>query len=112
MSEGMNLQDPVFKLIVRFSNGEVASYVATEPIDPHAMNPEIRFGVITSVSVQNPRECVEVAVINMRDVTFIKTERVTLEHLAAEHRMAGIRSLGRGDADDRLPKLVSQLKFV
>jgi hypothetical protein len=47
----------------------------------------------------------------LRDVTFIRTERVSLDQLAAEHRI-GIRSAGVSSGDDRLPKNLAQLKFI
>jgi hypothetical protein len=49
--------------------------------------------------------------VNLRDVSFLKTERVTLEQLASEHRI-GIRSAALPGADDRLPKNLAQLRFV
>jgi len=48
----------------------------------------------------------------LRDVTFIRTERVTIDQLAAEHRAAGLRSTGRSPFDDKLLKTLSQIKFV
>jgi hypothetical protein len=52
----------------------------------------------------------DLTVVNMRDVTFIKTERVTLDDLSKERR-PGIRS-GGPEGDDRLPKTLAQLKFI
>jgi hypothetical protein len=95
---------------VRFTNGEVACFVVTEPIDARNITGDIKYGIVTSVTVRSPHECSEVSVFNLRDITFVKTERVTMDQLAAEHRMAGIRSPGTGD--DRLPKTVSQIRFV
>ena len=112
MSESIQLKDPLYKLVVRFNNGEKVRYVTTDPIDARGITAETRYAVITSVSCQNPNECTDISVINMRDVTFIKTERVTLDQLAGEHRMAGIRSTEATSADDRLPKSLAQLKFV
>jgi hypothetical protein len=48
----------------------------------------------------------------LRDVTFLKTELVTLDQLVAERRMAGIRSTGSASGDDRLPKNLAQIKFI
>ena len=111
MSESFQLRDPLFRLIVRFTNGETAQHVMTEPIDSRMIAPETKYAVVSSFSCQNPSVCTEVTVVNLRDVSFIKTERVSLEQLAAEHRI-GIRSAGVSGADDRLPKNVAQLKFV
>ncbi|HSB08572.1 MAG TPA: hypothetical protein VLM38_03600 [Blastocatellia bacterium] len=111
MSESFQLRDPLFRLIVRFSNGETIQHMSTDPIDSRAIAPETRYAVISSFSLQNPTVCSDVTVVNLEDVTFIKTERVTLEQLAAEHRI-GIRSAGVSAAEDRLPKSLAQLKFI
>lgn len=112
MSESIQLQDPLYKLIVRFSNGEMVQYVVSDPIAAHLITPETRYAVISSMSCQNPSECTDITVINMRDVTFVKTERATLEQLAADRRMAGIRSGGAPSIDERLPKSLAQIKFI
>ncbi len=112
MSERIMLQDPLFKLAVRFGNGEVLSYVLQDPLDSRAITPDTRYAIISSVLCQNPSECTEVTAINLRDVSFLRTERVTIEQLAGSHRTAGIGSQVKQDLDDRLPKILSQIKFV
>lgn len=111
MSEALQLRDPLFKLIIRFTNGETLQQVMTEPLDARMVTPETKYAMVTSFSCQNPNVCTDIALVNLRDVTLIKTERVTLEQLAAEHRI-GIRSAGAPGADDRLPKTLANLKFV
>ncbi|MEK6323975.1 MAG: hypothetical protein AABN33_20225 [Acidobacteriota bacterium] len=111
MSESLQLRDPLFRLTVRFTNGETLQQVMTDPVDSRMITPEIKYAVISSFSCQNPSLCTDTIVVNLRDVTFIKTERVTLEQLASEHRI-GIRSAGVSGSDDRLPKNLAQLKFV
>jgi hypothetical protein len=112
MSESLQLHDPLFKLIVRFSNGEMIQYVLGDPIDARLITTETRYAVISSFSCQNPSECTDITVVNLRDVTFIRTERVTLDQLTTERRMAGIHSASTSSADDRLPKTIAQVKFV
>lgn len=111
MSESLQLPDPLFKLTVRFSNGETVQHMLTDPIDSRAIASETKYAVISSFSCQNPSVCSDVTVVNLKDVSFIKSERVTLEQLAAEHRI-GIRSAGASASDDRLPKSLAQLKFI
>src|SRR5262245_52646052 len=111
MTEEMTLKEPIFKLVIRYSNGETASYIVAESIDPRLVTPDVRYGVITSVSIKQPNECVEVVIVNMRDVSSIKTERVGLDQVAGERRTAGIHATGPSGSDDRFPKL-SQLRFV
>jgi hypothetical protein len=110
MSESLQLPDPLFRLTIRYTNGETATHMMTDALDTRAIAPELKFAIVSSYSCQNPNVGAEVAVINLRDVSYIKTERVTLDQLAAEHRI-GIRSAGAG-SDDRLPKYLAQIKFV
>ena len=111
MSERLQLVDPLFRLTIRFTNGETLQQVMTDPLDSRVITPETKYAVISTFTCLNPNVCSEVIVVNLRDVTFIKTERVTLEQLASEHRI-GIRSAGISGADDRLPKNLAQLKFI
>lgn len=111
MSESLQLRDPLFRLIVRFTNGETLQQVMTDPLDSRMITPETKYALVSSFSCQNPSVCSEVTLLNLRDVTFIKTERVTLEQLASEHRI-GIRSAGLSGSEDRLPKNLSQIRFV
>ena len=112
MSERIALHDPLFKLAVRFGNGEVLTYVLQNPLDSRAIRPDTRYAIISSFQVQNPSDCTEVTAVNLRDVTFLRTERVTLEQLAGSHRMAGIGSPAKQDLDDKLPKVLSQISFI
>jgi hypothetical protein len=112
MSEAMQLRDPLYKLVVRFSNGEMVQHVVLDPIEARTITPETRYAVISSFSCQNPSECTDVTVVNLRDVTFFKTEQVTLEQLATERRMAGMRNAPAANPDDRLPKTLAQLRFI
>ena len=112
MSEGIQIQGPVYKLSVRFSNGEVLTYVVKNPIDERSVKSDTRYAVISSISCQNPSQCTEISVINMRDVTYIRTERVTLEQLASEHRMVGIRTTGSHTHGENLPETLAEIKFV
>jgi len=108
MSEGLQIREPLYKLLVRFGNGETNNYILTDPLDARLITPETRYVVVTSFLRESPSECTDVTVINVRDLTFIRTERVTLDQLTGERRMAGLRA----SSDDRLPKTLAQLKFI
>lgn len=105
------MRDPLFRLYIRFTNGETMQAVMTEPLNARMIEPETKYAVISLFSCQEPSLCTDVTLVNLLDVTFIKTERVTLEQLAGEHRI-GIRSAGTPGTDDRLPKNLAQLKFI
>lgn len=112
MSENMELKDPLFKLSVRFGNGETIRFISDSPVDASRLSAETKYAILTSISVDDPSDCTDTMVINLRDVTFIKTEKVTLEQLTSERRMAGIRTVGAPAVDDRMPKTISHIKFV
>lgn len=112
MSESLQLRDPLFKLILRFSNGETIQHLTTEPLDSRKIEADTHYAVVTSVPVDSPNELAEVSVVNLRDVTYIKTERVTLEQLATDRRMAGIRSTGSSAADDKAIKAIARINFI
>jgi hypothetical protein len=107
----MEIQEPLFKLILRFSNGETISYIVREPIDATKLASESKYALITSYSTQDSNQCTDVTLINLRDLTFLRTERVTLDQLASERRMAGIRSTG-SPHDDKAPRAISEIKFI
>ena len=112
MSESMQLREPLYKLIIRFSNGEKIQHVVSEPIEARHITPDTRYAVISSFSLQNPSECTDVAVVNLRDVSFIKTESVGLDQLVTERRMAGLHATSSAKDDDRMPKTLAQLRFI
>ena len=111
MSEAIQLRDPLFKLFIRYSNGETTQHVTPQPIEPRAITADTRYAVIACYSTQKPSECTDITIINMRDVTFIKTERVTIDQLLSDRRTAGLRSTDL-NPDDRLPRNLAQLTFI
>jgi hypothetical protein len=112
MSESVKLPDTIFKLIIRFTNGEKFHYITDEQIAAHKLGSETRYALISSFSLQNPSECLDVTLINLRDVAFIKTEQITLDELTAGKRMAGLHSFTPGAGEEKLPKTLSQVKFI
>jgi hypothetical protein len=112
MSESIQLKEPLFKLIVRFTNGETIQHIVTEPIEPRWITADTRYAVITSVSCQKPNEVADSAIVNLRDVSFIRTERVALDQITGERRLAGLHSTPPTKDDERMPKSVAQIRFI
>ena len=110
MAESIQLPETLYKLVVRFSNGEKINYVTTEPIATTSLTSDLRYALVTSCSIQDPAECTEVNLINLSDVAFIKSEKITLEELASERRTAGLNSNFSGEGHQ--PKSISQVKFI
>jgi hypothetical protein len=112
MSESMKFPDTIFKLVIRFSNGEKFHYITDEQFLAHKITAETRYAVISSFSLQNPAQCTDVTLVNLKDVAFIKTEKITLEELSAGRRTAGVHSTSASLSEDKLPKTLSQVKFI
>jgi hypothetical protein len=112
MSESLKLPDTIFKLIIRFTNGEKFHYITDEQIAAHKLGSDTRYALISSFSLHNPSECLDVTLINLHDVAFIKTEKITLDELAAGKRTAGLHSFSPAAGEEKLPKTLSQVKFI
>ncbi|MBI3650361.1 MAG: hypothetical protein HY231_04870 [Acidobacteria bacterium] len=112
MSESLKLPDPLFKLIIRFNNGEKFYFITDELIAAHHIAADTRYALVSSFALQNPNECTAVTLINLNDVAFIKTEKITLDELAAEKRTAGLHSFASAMNEENLPKTLSQVKFI
>jgi hypothetical protein len=110
MSESIKLPDTIFKLIIRFSNGEKFHYITDEQFIAHKITPETHYAVISSFSLQNPAECTDVTLVNLKEVAFIKTEKITLDELSAGRRTAGLHATNV--SEEKLPKTLSQVKFI
>jgi hypothetical protein len=110
MSESIKLPDTIFKLIIRFSNGEKFHYITDEQFIAHKITLETRYAVISSFSLQNPAECTDVTLVNLNEVAFIKTEKITLDELSAGRRTAGLHATSV--SEEKLPKTLSQVKFI
>lgn len=106
------MSDNLFKLIVRFSNGEQFNYITHDPYPANGITADTRYAVISSYAYQNAEECTDVTLINLGDVAFIKTEKISLEELVSERRTAGLRSTAATGHDDKLPKAIATLKFI
>lgn len=112
MPESLKLPETIFKLIIRFSNGEKFHYITDEQFIAHKITAETRYAVISSFSLQNPAECTDVTFVNLQEVAFIKTEKITLDELSAGRRTAGLHSQSASVSEDKLPKTLSQVKFI
>lgn len=72
------------RLTIRFTNGETVVYTVREALHAEDISPQVRFVVITSYTCEPPARCDEVILLNLNDISFIKTEHVTSEELERE----------------------------
>jgi hypothetical protein len=72
------------KLTIRFTNGETFIYTVAEPLHAEDLSPNVRFAVITSYLCETPDKCDELVLLNLNDVSYIRTEHITSEALEKE----------------------------
>ncbi len=72
------------KLTIRFTNGETFIYTVAEPLHAEDLSTNIRFAVITSYLCEEPDNCSEIVLLNLNDISYIRTEHITSEALEKE----------------------------
>ncbi|MBC7910865.1 MAG: hypothetical protein H7Y30_10225 [Pyrinomonadaceae bacterium] len=83
------------RLTIRFTSGETLLYTVREALHAEDIPVNVRFVVINSYLCDKPEECTEIVLLNLNDVSYIKTEHVTEEELQREattKREAELRS--------------------
>lgn len=85
------------RMTIRFSSGEVFSYVVREPLHAEDIPPTARFAVIHSYMCETEEKCTEIILLNLNDISYIRTEHMTEQDLRreeeakTEHRAVGTR---------------------
>ena len=72
------------RLTIRFTSGEIFSYIVREPLHAEDIPQSARFAVIHSYQCETEEQCTEIVLLNLNDVSYIRTEHVTEEHLRRE----------------------------
>ncbi|MBV9209541.1 MAG: hypothetical protein JOZ52_02865 [Acidobacteria bacterium] len=83
------------RLTIRFTNGETLLYTVREALHAEDIPESVRFVVIRSYECEPPEQCSEIVLLNLNDISYIKTEHVTEEELTREdttRREAELRS--------------------
>ena len=112
MSESKSALEELFRLIIRYANGEQSQYFTKQHINPDSITNETRFAVVSTVLLENTAEVTDVTVFNIKDVTYIRSEKVTLDKLAGEQRSVGIRSTARTGSASDASRSLSENRFV
>lgn len=74
------------RLTIRFTNGETFVYTVGEALHAEDIAAEHRFVVIHSYKHESPEECAEIVLLNLNNVSYIKTEHVTEAELEREEQ--------------------------
>ncbi len=83
------------RLTIRFTNGETLLYTVREALHAEDIPANVRFVVISSYLCEEPEVCAEIVLLNLNDISYIKTEHVTeaeLQREATTKREAELRS--------------------
>jgi hypothetical protein len=72
------------RLTIRFTNGETFIYTVAEPLHAEDIASSARFAVITSYLCEKPEDCHEIVLLNLNDISYIRTEHVTDKELEKE----------------------------
>jgi hypothetical protein len=72
------------RLTIRFTNGETLLYTVRDPLHAEDIPANVRFVVISSFECDPPEKCAEIILLNLNDISYIKTEHVTEDELTRE----------------------------
>jgi hypothetical protein len=97
------------RLTIRFTNGERLLYTVRDPLHAEDIPANVRFVVISSFECEPPEKCSEIILLNLNDISYIKTEHMTEEELTREtstRREAELRS------NTISPQRLSRIGFI
>ncbi|HEX8747814.1 MAG TPA: hypothetical protein VF717_11495 [Pyrinomonadaceae bacterium] len=72
------------RMTIRFTNGETFIYTVTEPLHAEDIAASARFAVISSYLCEKPEDCHEIVLLNLNDISYIRTEHITEAELQKE----------------------------
>jgi hypothetical protein len=93
------------RLTIRFTNGETIVYTVAEPLHAEDIPSNVRFVVISSYTCEPTEVCNEIVLLNLNDISYIKTEHVTeaeLQHEEMTRREAESQRSTLGAPQSRL----------
>lgn len=98
------------RLTIRFTNGETFIYTVSEPLHAEDLSQNIRFAVITSYLCETPESCNEIVLLNLNDVSYIRTEHITNEVLEKEELTK--REAASQQSTIGTPQRLSRIGFI
>ncbi|MGB7925983.1 MAG: hypothetical protein WCF57_22270 [Pyrinomonadaceae bacterium] len=95
------------RLTIRFTNGETFVYTVGEALHAEDIAAKHRFAVIHSYKHESPGDCDEIVLLNLNNISYIKTEHVTEAELEREEqtRRATEHTHGNATASRRLARI-------
>ena len=75
------------RLTIRFTSGETFIYIVREPLHAEDIPATARFAVLHSYQCETEDQCTELVMLNLNDVSYIRTEHITDVQLQREEEM-------------------------
>jgi hypothetical protein len=98
------------RLTIRFTNGETFIYTVREALHAEDIPVNVRFALITSYGCETPEQCDEIVLLNLNDISYIRTEHVTDMELQKEELTK--RETQRQQSTIGVPQRLSRIGFI
>lgn len=98
------------RLTIRFTNGETFIYTVAEPLHAEDIASSARFAVISPYLCEKPEECREIVLLNLNDVSYIRTEHITNQELEKEELTK--KETARQQSTIGTPQRLSRIGFI
>jgi hypothetical protein len=98
------------RLTIRFTNGETFVYTVREALHAEDISTEHRFAVIYSYKYESPERCDEIVLLNLNNISYIKTEHVTERELQREETVH--REAEHNHEGEITPHRLSRIGFI
>jgi hypothetical protein len=98
------------RLTIRFTNGETFIYTVAEPLHAEDIAATARFAVITSYLCEKPEDCHEIVLLNLNDISYIRTEHITDAELEKEELTK--KETERQQSTIGAPQRLSRIGFI
>jgi hypothetical protein len=98
------------RLTIRFTNGETFIYTVAEPLHAEDIAASARFAVISSYLCETPEDCHEIVLLNLNDISYIRTEHITNAELEKEELTK--KESERQQSTIGTPQRLSRIGFI
>lgn len=98
------------RMTIRFTNGETFIYTVAEPLHAEDIAATARFAVITSYLCEKPEDCHEMVLLNLNDISYIRTEHITDAELEKEELTK--REASQQQSTIGNPQRLSRIGFI
>lgn len=98
-----------YRLTIRFTNGETLLYTVREPLHAQDISSDVRFVVVSSYLCETPERCDEILLLNLNEVSYIRTKDISLAELAREEEQ---RREGQLQEPGSVPRRLARIGFI